>query len=122
MNLIYATRCEELPVTSDFDEVLQALTPQPAVFAVLPREGMEPYIGRTGDIHRRLMRLLRRRQGVSRLLNLREVAFRVIYWPTASKIESSLVLYECARHYLPQTYSDVLKLRFPSYVQLLTEH
>ena len=75
--------------------------PGPAVFAVFPRSGGEPYIARTGDLRRRLRRLLRKRERLTSLLNLREVAERIEYWPTGSSLESLLVWYECGRLFLP---------------------
>src|SRR4051812_20000407 len=112
MSLRYATGSESLLCDSSLDEALDQLRPGPAVFAVMPPGTGEPYIARTGDLRRRLRRLLRKRERVTSMLNLRDVAERVDYWPTASNLESSLVLYECARRYLPETYQKLLKLRF----------
>jgi excinuclease UvrABC nuclease subunit len=110
-----------IPVTLDpaspgLEERLDALPPGPAVFAVWGGEG-DPYIGRTGMLRRRLKRLLRERSG-SRLLNLREVARRVEYWPVSSRLESTLVLYDVARTISPGRYTAILKLRMPPYVKL----
>ena len=80
----------------------------------------EPYVGRAGDVRRRLLRLMKKRDKPGKLLNLREIATRIEYWPVSSRLQSWLVLYECARRYLPATYPDLLKLRFPPYVRLLT--
>jgi excinuclease UvrABC nuclease subunit len=88
------------------------------VFVVYPREG-EPYLGRTGVLRRRLKRLLRARETASRLLSLRGIAERVEYWPVASRLESSLLLYALARLHLPGQYLEFLKLRMPHYVRLV---
>ena len=53
------------------------------------------------------------------MLNLRDVAARVEYWPTASRLESSLCHYELARRYFPDTYETILKLRMPHYIKLI---
>lgn len=116
----YATKSIKLVCGPDLDTEIDAVQPGPAVFAVFPRSGGEPYIARTGDLRRRLRRLLRKRERVTSLLNLREVAERIEYWPTGSSLESLLVWYECGRLFLPTTYQHLLKLRFPPYVRLLT--
>jgi excinuclease UvrABC nuclease subunit len=88
------------------------------VFAVWAREG-EPYVSRTSVLRRRLKRLLRDRAG-SKVLNLRSVCSRVEFWPVASKLEGTLVLYDVAREYVPNQYADILHLRMPPYVKLVT--
>lgn len=88
------------------------------MFSIWPREG-EPYLGRAGDLRRRLSRLLSLRDRPGRLLNLRTLAERIEYWPVASRLESWLVLYERARQVFPQRYMEFLKLRMPPFVRLL---
>ena len=88
------------------------------MFAIWAAEG-EPYVSRTNVLRRRLKRLLRERTG-SRLLNLRNVCKRVEFWPVASKLEGTLVLYDVARQYVPEQYVDVLHLRMPPFVKLVT--
>jgi hypothetical protein len=99
------------------DAALETLPNTPGVFALWPREG-EPYLARTTMLRRRLKRLLRQR-GSSRLLNLRELALRVDYWLTGSRLELSLVSYDVARQLLPDRYLEHLKLRMPPYVRLV---
>ncbi len=103
------------------DEAMQAVPSRPAVFLLWPREG-EPYLGRTASLRRRLGRLLRRQEGVSRMLNLRGVAVRVEYWRTGSHLESLLYSWELARRYYPDTYRKLLKLRMPLYLKLILTH
>lgn len=100
------------------DEWLDALHNTPAVFLVHAAEG-EPYLGRTGLIRRRLLRLLAERKHASRMLNLREVAQRIEVWRTASTIETALVSYTLARRHFPETYSRLLRLPKPPYVKLI---
>jgi hypothetical protein len=100
------------------DAQLDAVPPGPAVFAVWTREG-EPYVSRTNVLRRRLKRLLREPTG-SRSLNLREIGERVEFWPVASRLEGTLVLYDLARRYVPDRYLDLLHLRMPPYVKLIT--
>lgn len=91
----------------------------PAVFIIWPREG-EPYLGRTGLLKRRLLRLLKEREKPSRLLNLRDVTDRVDYWLVGSQLESSLVYFNQARALFPETYSKLVKMRMPAYVKVTT--
>lgn len=110
-----------IEVTEDLaalDAALAAVPNQPAVFLLWPREG-QPYLGKTGLLRRRLLRLLREREKPSRLLNLRHTVARIAYQLTGSAFESSIVLYEEARCHLAETYLDFLKLRLPTYVKLL---
>jgi len=100
------------------DAWLAALHNVPAVFLVHAAEG-EPYLGRTGLIRRRLLRLLAERKHASRMLNLREVAQRIEVWRTASTIETALTSYTLARRHYPETYARVLRLSKPPYVKLI---
>lgn len=90
----------------------------PAVFLVWPAEGA-PYLARTTRLRRRLERLLGARSQPSRLLHLGGIARRVEYWLYASRLESSLVLYDLARQHFPEDYARRIKLRQPHYVKLI---
>ncbi|MGH9666908.1 MAG: hypothetical protein ACRD9L_20995 [Bryobacteraceae bacterium] len=98
-------------------DLLEGTPNRPGVFLVWPREGA-PYLGRTGLLRRRLLRLLSERDKPSRLLNLRTIAMRVEYWLTGSHLESSLVFYQLAREHFPENYLKITKLRMPAYVKL----
>jgi len=100
------------------DAALEVLPNSPAVFALWPREG-DPYLSKTALLRRRLLRLLKEREKPSRLLNLRRTARRIEYWLTGSAFESSVLLYERARRYFPETYLDLIKLRMPPYVKIV---
>ena len=109
-----------IEITGDLaalDAALAALPNAPAVFALWPREG-GPYLSKTALLRRRLLRLLKEREKPSRLLNLRGAARRIEYWLTGSAFESSVLLYEQARQYFPETYLDLIKLRMPPYVKI----
>lgn len=88
-----------------------------AVFLIWPNEGA-PYLGKTGLLRRRLKRLLSPRERASRFLHLGGVAKRVEYWPYASRLEASLLMYSLAREHHRDDYTRILKLRQPSYVKL----
>ncbi|MBL8213057.1 MAG: hypothetical protein JNK87_20240 [Bryobacterales bacterium] len=100
------------------DQALAQCPNVPAAFLIWPSEGA-PYLAKTALLKRRLDRLLGRRSQPSRLLHLRALARRVEYWPYASRLEASLLLYELARTHFPDTYTRVLKLRQPPFVKLL---
>ena len=116
--MTFAGEPRVLPITDSLDADLDATHPSSAVFVIWPREG-SPYVARTGLLRRRLKRLLRVASTPSRLLNLRSIADRVEYWPVASRLESSLVLWEVARRCVPDDYLDIVRLRFPPYVKLV---
>ncbi len=90
---------------------------QPAVFLLWADDGA-PYLARTGVLRRRLQRLLRERERPSRLLNLRGLARRIEWYPTASRLESSYAFYILARRHFPDDYERMLKLRHPAYVKV----
>ncbi|HEY3739568.1 MAG TPA: hypothetical protein VGL53_06980 [Bryobacteraceae bacterium] len=104
--------------TLRLDEIESAPN-NPAVFIIWPLgEGGEPYLGRTGLLRRRLLRLLREREKPSRLLNLRGVTDHIDYWLVGSQLESSLLFYGLARQHFPESYTKLVKLRMPAYVKV----
>ena len=103
---------------SDLDAALAAVQNEPAVFLIHLRKG-QPYLGRTSVLRRRLLRLLGPRERPSRLLHLRDLAARVEWWPTRSRLASFLIYYDVARRYFPDSYRELLKFRFPSFVRVL---
>jgi excinuclease UvrABC nuclease subunit len=107
-----------LLVGSDLDANLSSLANTAAVF-VIHAGGRDPYLARTGMLRKRLLRLLGERAGPSRLLSLRSIAQRVEYWQVASRLESSILFYQLARQYFPDSYLEVTKLRMPAYVKLV---
>jgi excinuclease UvrABC nuclease subunit len=111
----------EFEITPAIDAQLQELPNKPAVFLLHAREG-NPFLSKTNLLRRRLLRLLRRRAQPSRLLSLRDTVRRVEIWYTGSGLESSLRHYVLARRIHPDTYREVLRLRPPSYVRILTDN
>jgi len=103
---------------AQLDRAVEALPNEPAVFVLWPKEG-EPYVGKTGLLRRRLLRLLKERTQPSRLLNLRHTVARIEYRLTGSAFESSLALYEEMRRHFPDTYFERIKLRLPPYVKIV---
>lgn len=92
-----------------------------AVFVVWAGD-RSSYLAKTTMLRRRLMRIFKPLEtgaAPKRSLNLRDVATRVEYWPTASRFESMLVHYALARRHFPEDYLRMIKLRMPSYVKLI---
>jgi excinuclease ABC subunit C len=90
-----------------------------AVFVVCAGD-RSAYLAKTSMLKRRLMRIFKPTDSAPRRsLNLREVATRVEYWPTASRFESMLLHYALARRYFPEDYLRMVKLRMPAYVKLI---
>jgi excinuclease ABC subunit C len=101
-----------------------------AVFALYGRSGAEPYVSRTTNLRRRLIRLLGSAETTlasspapattvavpapslpQRRLNLRDRVARIEYWPVGSDFEAQLVLYRVLRQHFPDRYRDRLRLR-----------
>jgi excinuclease UvrABC nuclease subunit len=104
---------------SGLDERIAQVPNSPAVFLLWPRDG-EPYFAKTALLRRRLLRLLQAREKPSRFLNLRHTVRRIEFQLTGSAFESAILMYELARRHFPRTYLDLLKLRMPTYVKLVT--
>jgi len=87
----------------------------PAASAVFLLRGSdsesEPYVSKTTNLRRRLMRLLGPTADRSRKLNLRDRVALIEYALTGSDFESGFVLYKKLRQVFPKTYQDRLRLR-----------
>lgn len=118
---MFASEGSVLSIGSDAAAVVSACPPSDCIFAVHLREG-NPYLGRAANLRRRMARLLRERASLTRAISLYGIAERIEYWPVASRLQASLVLYEISRCYLPERYPEFLKLRMPWYVRLIPGH
>lgn len=98
----------------DFESVIDGAPDAPAVFAVFAREGA-PYLAKTTRLKRRLRRLF---SPNARLLSLRQVAERVEYVLTASRLEAAITHYEWAKRYFPEDWPRRVRLRYPAWVKL----
>ncbi|MEJ2368570.1 MAG: excinuclease ABC subunit C, partial [Acidobacteriota bacterium] len=118
----------KLPNSLEFDprdeseSFFDQLEHRAAVFALFPdpnaTAGSPPYIGRTRDLRRRLMRVLRKPQGNSRLLNLRAITRRVEYQYAGSGFEMQWLIYHLNRRYYPRQYRARLRLKAPPLLKL----
>ena len=103
-------------------EVFAAAAAAPAVFVLRGEPGAEPYVGKTANLKRRLVRLLSPPQPGSKRLNLRLRVRSVEYALTGSDFESGLLLYRVLRQEFPQTYENRLRWRPAPLVRLILEN
>jgi excinuclease ABC subunit C len=93
-------------------EFFGSLPAAPAVFLLRgDDEKAEPYVSKTANLRRRILRLLGAAESGSKRLNLRERVRWLEYSPTSSDFESGFLLYSVLREKFPNTYSDRLHLR-----------
>ncbi len=102
-------------------DIFAAAPTAPAVFLLRGPEG-EPYVSKTTNLRRRLMRLLAAPDERSRRLNLRDRASVIEYTPTGSDFESGFLLYHVLRRTFPDKYRDRLRLRPAPLVRLHLEN
>jgi excinuclease ABC subunit C len=83
-----------------------------AVCVIEPREeNAEPFLIRTQNLQRRILRLLGPVDPASKRLNLREFAHGIRYRLTGSPFEQTLTYYQHAKHLFPKRYRDLMRLR-----------
>ncbi len=94
------------------------------VLALFPDESVkaEPFLGKTANLQRRLLRLLDPQATLSKQLQLRQFTKTIRYRVTGSPFESSVVLYEQARRFFPRRYRDFLRLRPPAMLKINLRH
>ena len=104
-------------------EIFAAVPSAPAVFLLRSNDpGAEPYITKTANLRRRLIRLLGLAEERTRRLNLRDRVRWIEYTPTGSDFESGFLLCQILRATFPKTYSDRLRLRFAPLIKLHLEN
>jgi excinuclease ABC subunit C len=95
----------------------------PAVFALRGAdESAEPYVSKTANLRKRLLRLLAPPESQSKRLNLRERTATIEYSLTGSDFESVLLLYQTLQQEFPDTYQKRLRLRLAPVVRLNLEN
>jgi excinuclease UvrABC nuclease subunit len=119
--LMLAQRLEFVP---ERDAEIFASVPAAAAVFLLhgPEAGSEPYVSKTANLRRRLLRLLGSTEERTRRLNLRQRVSRIEYTLTGSDFESGFLLYQLLRAAFPQTYSARLRLRPAPVVKLHLEN
>jgi excinuclease ABC subunit C len=106
------------------DEATFAAAPAtPAVFVLRGRDPAgEPYVSKTANLRRRLLRLLSKPEERTKRLNLRERVATIEYSPTGSDFESGFLLYETLRTEFPKTYANRLRLRPAPLIRFILEN
>jgi excinuclease ABC subunit C len=104
-------------------EIFSSLPATPAVFLLRGTDPQtEPYVSKTANLRRRLIRLLGAPEERSKKLNLRDRAKWIEYTPTGSDFESGFLLYNVLRARFPKTYSARLRLRPAPLVKMHLEN
>ncbi len=104
-------------------EIFASVAAAPAVFLLRGSDpSAEPYVSKTANLRRRLIRLLAAPEGTSRRLNLRDRVARIEYAPTGSDFESGYVLYKLLREVFPRNYQDRLRFRLAPLVRFHLEN
>ena len=104
---------------------LSGLPEAPAVFALCAADpAAEPYLGKTPNLRRRLMRFLRGPQGgeTSRRLQLAHLVDQIEYTVTGSEFESSLCLYQASLRAFGQRAQKRLRLRPPAFLRMSVDN
>lgn len=101
------------PAAPDLQESIAGLPASSGIYA-LAASGHAPHLASSANLRRRLARLLTpsRARGGS-LDALREKVASVDCWPTGSRLETALLMYQLARQYFPGEYLKRLRLRTP---------
>jgi excinuclease ABC subunit C len=95
----------------------------PAVFLLRGADSAaEPYVSKTANLRRRLLRLLSPPESQSRRLNLRERVVKIEYALTGSDFESGLLLYKLLRQEFPKSYQKRLRLHASPLIKLNLEN
>ncbi len=102
--------------------VFSALPARGAVFLLRGEEGGEPYVSKTSNLRRRMLRLLGAPEGQTKRLNLRDRVRELEYSPVASDFEAGFLLYRTLRDAFPASYADRLKLRFAPLLRFIVEN
>jgi excinuclease ABC subunit C len=103
-------------------EFFPAVPAKPAVFLLRGAEGSEPYVSKTSNLRRRMLRLLAAPEERTKRLNLRDRVQALEYSPVGSDFEAQFCLYRTLREVFPSNYADRLKLRFAPLLRLILEN
>src|ERR1041385_7949613 len=95
----------------------------PAIFLLRGADdSAEPYVSKTANLRRRLLRLLAPPESQSKRLNLRERVATIEYSLTGSDFEAILLLYQLLRRQFPESYQKRLRLRPAPVIRLNLEN
>jgi excinuclease UvrABC nuclease subunit len=112
-----------LPHRLEFDagrdlEIFAAIPAAPAVFVLRGEAGTEPYVSKSANLRRRLVRLLSAPEERTKRLNVRGVVRWIEYGEAGSDFESGFLLYQVLRAEFPKGYANRLRLRLAPLVKL----
>ncbi len=112
-------RSLEFDATRAEEAFFPALPARPAVCLIEPREERaEPFLIRTQNLQRRLLRLLGPADPTSKRLNLRDFARGIHYRLTGSKFEQTLTYYQLAKKFFPKRYRNLMRFRPPAVLKV----
>jgi excinuclease ABC subunit C len=104
-------------------ELFSVVPAVPAVFLIRGADpASEPYVSKTANLRRRLIRLLGVSEERSKRLSLRDRARWIEFTPTGSDFESGFLLYRVLRSTFPKNYADRLHLRPAPLVKMHMEN
>ena len=115
----------ELPFHSETARDLLRNVPEaPGICALFGHDpSAQPYLTRTANLRRRLIRLLDAPAELSKRLNLRDRVNRIAWTETGSEFEALLALYNATATLFGSAVArQRLKLHTPTFVRLTTEH
>src|ERR1700761_6058007 len=102
---------------------LGGLPEAPAIFALCAADpAAEPYLSKTPNLRRRLMRFLRAGDAQTKRLQLAHLVDHIEYTVTGSEFESSLCLYEASQRAFGDRAKKRLRLRPPTFLRMSVEN
>jgi excinuclease ABC subunit C len=112
-------RSLEFDATRAEEAFFPALPARPSVCLIEPREDKaEPFLIRTQNLQRRLLRLLGLANPTSKRLNLRDFARGIRYRLTGSRFEQNLTYYRHAKSFFPKRYRNLMRLAPPAVLKV----
>ncbi len=102
---------------------LGELPEAPGIFALCAADpAAEPYLSKTPNLRRRLMRFLRGGTAQTRRLQLAHLVDHIEYTVTGSEFESSLCLYDASMRAFGDRAKKRLRLRPPAFLRMSVEN
>ena len=102
---------------------LAGLPEAPGIFALCAADpAAEPYLSKTPNLRRRLMRFLRAGTTQTRRLQLAHLVDHIEYTVTGSEFESALCLYEASVRAFGERAKKRLRLRPPAFLRMSVEN
>lgn len=95
----------------------------PGVFILRAADpAAEPYVSKSANLKRRIMRLLAPPESQSRRLNLRELCKQIEFTATGSDFENVLLLYRTLKDIFPEAYTKRLRLNHAAVIRIHWEN